>query len=239
MRSGPFSWTRSTPATACARSAVNLRFDCDAPADRPNRLSAGQAASTNLRSEASAFGAMSVATTCSPLARNSEVQLAPITPVPKIAMRRMGLVLVMSAPIRSSDLGIGDAGEIALGVQEVALPRSVEFGGIDRPGEISHEHAVAGDVEGDADAFHQMRDQDLRRLRFCIDRRTIDRVAARRIAAIGPVEHAMVQIALQIDRLGQAIEEDFNIGAVGCGFALRYVDASAQDAALLAIVGAL
>jgi hypothetical protein len=71
---------------------VNLRFDCDAPADRPKRLSAGQAVSTNLRSEASAVGAMSVATTCSPLARNSEVQLAPITPVPMMAMRRMGLL---------------------------------------------------------------------------------------------------------------------------------------------------
>ena len=32
----------------------------------------------------------------SPLARNSEVQLAPITPVSMMAMRRMGLVLVMS-----------------------------------------------------------------------------------------------------------------------------------------------
>jgi len=32
----------------------------------------------------------------SPLARNSEVQLAPITPVLMMAMRRMGLVLVMS-----------------------------------------------------------------------------------------------------------------------------------------------
>ena len=42
------------------------------------------------------IGAMSVATTCSPLARYSEVQLAPITPVPMIAMRRMGLVSVMS-----------------------------------------------------------------------------------------------------------------------------------------------
>src|SRR6476661_6292639 len=36
---------------------------------------------------------LSVATTCSPLARNSAVQLAPITPVPMIATRRMGLLL--------------------------------------------------------------------------------------------------------------------------------------------------
>ena len=75
---------------------MNFRFDCDAPGERPNRLSAGQAVSTNFLSAASAFGATSVATTCSPLARNSAVQLAPITPVPMMAMRRMGLVLVMS-----------------------------------------------------------------------------------------------------------------------------------------------
>ena len=64
----------------CGSAAVNLRFDCDAPGERPNRLSAGQAVSTKLLSAASAFGAMSVATTCSPLARNSAVQLAPIRP---------------------------------------------------------------------------------------------------------------------------------------------------------------
>jgi hypothetical protein len=92
IRSGPFSWTRSTPATACASAAENFRFDCDAPGDKPSRLSAGQAVSTNFLSAVSAFGATSVATTCSPLARNSAVQLAPITPVPMMAMRRMGLV---------------------------------------------------------------------------------------------------------------------------------------------------
>src|SRR5215813_11765177 len=178
IRSGPFSWTRSTPATACARSAVNLRFDCDAPGDRPNRLSAGQAVSTNLRSEASALGAMSVATTCSPLARNSEAQLAPITPVPMMAMRRMGLFSVMSF-LRCVllDFGIGDAGEVALRVEEVALVLAIEIGGIDRTGEVGDKHPVAGDVEGDADAFHQVGDQDLRRLRLCIDRGTVHRVA--------------------------------------------------------------
>src|ERR1700740_3769149 len=102
-------------------SAVNVRFDCDAPADRPNRLRAAQAVSTNFRSPASAFGAMSVATTCSPLARYNAVQLAPITPVPMMAIRRIGLVSVMSSPMRLSDFGVGDAGEVALCVKEVAL----------------------------------------------------------------------------------------------------------------------
>ena len=47
--------------TAVARSGVNFSFDCDAPGARPNRLSAGQAASTKRFSAVSAFGAMSVA----------------------------------------------------------------------------------------------------------------------------------------------------------------------------------
>src|ERR1700754_3018288 len=133
-------------------SVVNVRFDCDAPCERPSRLSAGQAVSTNFRSAASAFGAMSVATTCSPLARNSELQLAPITPVPMMAMRRMGLVAVMSfSPMRWSDFGIGNAGEIALGVEEVALAGSVEPCGVDRAGKVGHEHAIVRDVERDAD----------------------------------------------------------------------------------------
>ena len=182
---------------------MNFRFDCDAPGERPNRLSAGQAVSTNFLSAASAFGAMSVATTCSPLARNSAVQLAPITPVPTMAMRRMGLVSVMSF-LRCvlSDFGIGDAGEIALGVEEVALVLSIEIGGIDRTGEVGDEHPVAGNVEGDADSLHQVRDQDLRH-RLFVDRRAIDGVAARRIAAVGPIEDAVRQIELEIDGFRQ------------------------------------
>src|SRR5262245_56245694 len=239
IRSGPFSWTRSTPATACARSAVNFRFDCDAAGERPNRLSAGQAFSTNFRSAASAFGAMSVATTCSPLARNSEAQLAPITPVPMMAMRRMGLFSVMSF-LRCVllDFGIGDAGEVALGVEEVALVLAIEIGGIDRAGEVGDEHPVAGNVEGDADALHQMRDDDLRR-RLFVDRRPIDGVAARRIAAVGPVENAVRQIKLEVDRFRQPIEQHLDVGSVRRALALRYVDVGAEDTAQVAVVGTL
>src|SRR5215469_13963628 len=235
IRSGPFSWTRSTPPTACASAAVKFRFDCDAPEERPNRLSAGQAVSTNFLSAASAFGAMSVATTCSPLARNSAVQLAPITPVPMMAMRRMGLVSVITFLRCLLDFGIGDAGEVALGVKEVALVLAVEIGGIDRTGQIRHEHPVAGNVEGDADSLHQVRDQDLRRRSF-VDRRAIDGVAARRIAAVGPIEHAIRQIELEIDGLRQVIEEHLDVGALRRTLALRDVDVSAEQTALAALV---
>src|SRR6478672_12420630 len=109
-------------------SAVNLRFDSDAPGERPKRLSAGQAVSTNFLSAASAFGAMSVATTCNPLARNSVVQLAPITPVPMMAMRRMGLFCDISLLLR--DFGKCDAGEVALGKEEISFTGSVEPCGV-------------------------------------------------------------------------------------------------------------
>src|ERR1700722_6644396 len=50
---------------------------------------------------ASAFGAGSVAITSKPRARNSAAQLAPITPVPTMAIRRTGLskaIFVFSLP---------------------------------------------------------------------------------------------------------------------------------------------
>jgi hypothetical protein len=92
-------------------------------------MSAGQAVSTNFRSDASAFGATSVATTCSPLARNSAVQLAPITPVPMMAIRRMGMLCDMSLLLRN--FGVGDAGQVALCVEEISLTGSIEPRGVD------------------------------------------------------------------------------------------------------------
>src|SRR6202051_241416 len=93
--SGPFSEIKSAPFTAAERSAVNVRFDCDAPGANPNLLRAGQAASTKRLSDASDLGATSVAITCRPFARNSAVQLAPTTPVPITATRLIGLLLAL------------------------------------------------------------------------------------------------------------------------------------------------
>src|SRR3954471_7623929 len=131
MRSGPFSWTKSAARTAVGRSAVNVRRDWDAPGARPNRSSAGQAAFTKRRSDVSASGAISVAMTSSPFARNSAVQLAPMTPVPMMATRRIGLLLDMvgSPLIGFLDFRVSDAGEVALPIQEVALVLSIEIGG--------------------------------------------------------------------------------------------------------------
>ena len=122
--------------------------------------------------------------------------------------------------------------------RKLRSPRSVEPGGIDRAGKIGHEHPIARDIQRDADPFHQMRQHDLRRLRLCIDGCTVHRVAARRVAAIGPVEDAIFAIELEIDRLRQVVEEYFDVGAVGGGLTLGDFDAGAKDSALLSIVRA-
>src|ERR1700674_4668720 len=139
--SGPFSWTRSTSFTADVSAAVNDSLSCDAPRASPIRCSAGHAAATKRFKAASASGATSVATTSRPFARKSAVQLAPMTPVPMMAIRRMGLLCDISYLL--GNFGVGDAGEIALRVQEIAFTRSVEPRRVERAGEVGHEHAVA------------------------------------------------------------------------------------------------
>src|SRR6516164_5357327 len=107
-----------------------------------------------------------------------------------------------------SDFGVYDSGEIALGVEKVSLSRPVEIGGVDRSREIGDEHPVVGNIERNADPLHQVRQYDLRqvtRLVLHVDRRAIDRIAARRIAAIGPIEEAIFQIELEIDWFRQTI----------------------------------
>src|SRR2546429_7901238 len=71
---------------------VKLKRSRAAPEDRPMFVRSGQASSTYLRKLASAFGAGSLATTSNPPARYWAAQLAPMTPVPTIAMRRIGLL---------------------------------------------------------------------------------------------------------------------------------------------------
>src|SRR5882757_7209321 len=104
--SGPFSWTRSTFLSASLNLAVNDRRSFEAPEDSPNCSRAGQALSIYSRRFSSAFGAGSVAITSRPCARNSAAQLAPMTPVPTIAIRRMGL---------SADIGVSPSLRTHLG----------------------------------------------------------------------------------------------------------------------------
>src|SRR5258708_39941641 len=104
---------------------VKLRRSRDAPGERPMASSSSHASSTYLRSFASASGAGSVATTSKPRARYCAAQLAPMTPVPTMAMRRMGLSYFMSCLLRG-EVGVGDPGEIALREEQHRGLRAIE-----------------------------------------------------------------------------------------------------------------
>src|SRR5580692_6498532 len=95
-RSGPFSWTKSASDSAFFISSVNLRLSRDAFGESPMVVRSFQAASIYWRRFAPAFGAGSVAVTLKPRAKYKAAQLAPITPVPTIAMLRMSLLFAIS-----------------------------------------------------------------------------------------------------------------------------------------------
>src|SRR6185503_10055485 len=90
-RSGPFSWTKSALDNASFMLVVKLRRLGEAPRDRPMALSCSHASSTYLCRLASALGAGSVAITSKPRARYCAAQLAPMTPVPTMAICLIGL----------------------------------------------------------------------------------------------------------------------------------------------------
>jgi hypothetical protein len=67
------------------------------------------------------------------------------------------------------------------------------------------------DLERDADALHEMGHHDLRLGRLVVDRGTVHSVAARRIAAVGPVKDTVLVVELDINRFRQPIEEDLDV----------------------------
>src|SRR5205814_8297590 len=132
-RSGPFSCTKSAFESASFIFVVKVRWSRAAPGERPMTVSCSHASSTYLRKLASAFGAGSVAMTSNPRARYWAAQLAPMTPVPTIAMRRIGLLYDILVFL-CVDFCVSDAGEISLRDQERFFCRAVEFGGINGAG---------------------------------------------------------------------------------------------------------
>src|SRR5258706_13079969 len=120
--------------------------------------------------------------------------------------------------------------------EEILFLRPIELGRINRPCEIGHEHAIRRDIQGNADSLHQMVEHNLRGFGFRINRCAIHRVAARRVPSVGPIQDAIFEIEFQINRLRQAIEEDFNIAAVGRVLTLRDFDVRAADLSYFSVV---
>src|SRR6266542_1072692 len=96
------------------------------------------ASSIYLRRLASAFGPGSVAMTSNPRARYSAAQLAPMTPVPTIAIRRIGLLYDILIFL-CVDFCVSDAGTISLRDEQRFLFGAAEFRRIDRARQIGAE----------------------------------------------------------------------------------------------------
>src|SRR5580658_2472234 len=73
---------------------------------------------------------------------------------------------------------------------------------------------------------------------FDVHGRTVNCVAARGIATIGPVHGSVVQIEVKIDRFGKSLKKEFNVPTCGRSLALRNIHASAEDSPLASVVRA-
>src|SRR5438477_8497509 len=84
-----------------------------------------------------------------------------------------------------------------------------------------------------------MSEQNVGRWMFAevgVYRRAIYRISARRISAVGPIQEPILQIELEIDRLRQSIEQEFDVGAVRRSLAFRDVNVRTEDPALARVV---
>src|SRR6266436_9641936 len=84
-----------------------------------------------------------------------------------------------------------------------------------------------------------MREQDVGCRMFAevgVYRRAIDRVSARRISAIRPINEPILSVELEIDRLRQTIEQKFDVSPISRRLAFRDVDLRAKDAALAGVL---
>src|SRR5277367_1876767 len=119
------------------------------------------------------------------------------------------------------ELGVGNAGEITLCVGERSRMGAIKPDGIDGSAEVGDEEAAAGDIEREADRFHQVADDNVRRQPDDrVDGGAVYGVSRRRIPAVGPIEQAAALIELEIDRFGQAVAPDLDVATSGGCLAL-------------------
>jgi hypothetical protein len=155
-----------------------------------------------------------------------------MTPVPMMAMRRMGMVCDMSLRQRRCQSGYPAR------VEEIAFTGSIEPRGLDRGRKVTNMRSFGTSsvmpilsmrrvttISGSADLLSW--------------RRAIDRVAARRVAAVHPVENPVLELELEVDRLRQSAEEGLDVGPGRSRLAGEGFDIGREDAAEPGIVGAL
>src|ERR1700758_4079014 len=183
--------------------------------------------------------------TVPPRDANINAMRRPRVPAPNTATGRF----LMSAKVCSYDIAAslhrvgvpGKSGQWFVQVGEHACavgPRccASDRNYVDLPGQVGDVRDTGLAVHGQADVFVESSGKDLRRLTggpHCGERRAVQRVAGRRVAAVGPVEP--LALDFQIDRLGQAIPQHLDVGAVGGRLPGRNLQAGAEDPALPAV----
>src|SRR5262249_43101216 len=154
----------------------------------------------------------------------SAAQLAPITPVPTIAMRRMGLLYDISVFL-CVDFYVSNSGEIALRGEQHLLVGPVEFGAINGAAQIADKHSAP--FESRAIPIPSIK---------CVNKISgggrlpdSESIAARltvfpRGGSPRSVQYQpLLQIEFEIDRLGQTIEQELDVAAVRCVLTVRNV----------------
>src|SRR5919205_1144758 len=91
-------------------------------------------------------------------------------------------------------------------------------------------------VESQSNSLHQIADNNFLTFRVTIQARAAHSVALWRITTVGPVDHLLVQIELEINRLGKSTEEHFNIGAICRILAFRNFKIRPEDGAFAGVV---
>ena len=98
-----------------------------------------------------------------------------------------------------------DSRQISFGEDDIFLIRTVEVRAVNGSAQVSQEHALVFEIQRKADAFHQMIEDNFRLFALaggCVHRRSIDGVSARRVPAVGPVDHPVAEVEIKIDVKG-------------------------------------
>src|SRR5580698_6718950 len=145
--------------------------------------------------------------------------------------------------LRCRNFGVRDTGQVPFRGKHCLLVRPVEIRAINGSPQVGQKHAATFQIQSDPDSFHQMVENNHRFL-FAIssDRihgRTVNGVASRRIATVGPVDGSVGEIEFEVNGFRQAVVEKFNVFAI-CGTeALGNFEIGAKDSSLAGIVRAL
>src|SRR6185369_17896893 len=101
----------------------------------------------------------------------------------------------------------------------------------------TEKHSIIFEIECESYSLHQIVDEDLLICTNLVDRCSTHCVAFWRVAAVRPIDHPIIEIEIQIDRLRQFVEEQFDVGAIRRTLPFWYLEIGAKDSTFVGIVG--